>query len=122
MLCSVLFLTVGLCLAFASITRGLFWFAIALLGGGAAYLSVTLPSLVPAFIYGCEPAAAVLLIILGVQWMLHKHYHRQLVFLPGFTRVKGTASSMMRDGPVTRTRGEPSTVDVPRGKKESSFQ
>ena len=90
-LCSLQFLAIGLCLAFASIPRGLFWFAIALLGGGAAYLSVTWPSMVPAFIYGCEPGAAVLLIILVVQWMLQKHYHRQLVFLPGFTRVKGSA-------------------------------
>lgn len=122
LVCSIQFLVVGLCLSFMSIPRGVFWFAIALLGVGAAYLSVTWPSLVPAFVYGCEPGAAVLLIILMVQWMLHKHYHRQLVFLPGFTRVKGSASSLMRDGPITRTRGEPSTVDVPRAKKESSFQ
>lgn len=119
---SLLFLSVGLCLAFTNIPRSLFWFAIALLGGGAAYLSITWPSLVPALIYGCEPGAAVLLIILVVQWMLHRHYHRQLVFLPGFTRVKAGASSLLREGPATRTRGEPSTVDVPRIKKESSFQ
>jgi hypothetical protein len=121
LVCSLIFLASGLCLAFAPIPRGLFWATVALLGVAVCYVTVAWPSVVPALIYGCEPGAAVLLIVLAVQWMLHKHYHRQVVFLPGFTRVKAGPSSLVRDGVTTRARTEPSTVDVPR-KKDSAFQ
>jgi hypothetical protein len=115
--CSLLFLAIGVALAFASLPRPLFWAALALLFGGLGYVSISWPSLVPLLVYGCEPGAVVLLLVLAAQWMMHKHYRRQVVFLPGFTRLQVGSSQ----GSGTRPR-EPSTVDVHRNKKESSVQ
>ena len=44
--------------------------------------------------------------------MLQQHYRRQVVFLPGFSRLKA-GSSLVRDGSHARPR-EPSTIDAPR--------
>jgi hypothetical protein len=46
--------------------------------------------------------------VLAVQWLMHQRYRRRVVFLPGFTRLKG--STLIRGG--GRPRGEPSTVDA----------
>jgi len=43
--------------------------------------------------------------------MLHERYRRQVVFMPGFTRVK-SGSSLIRPGISNRKR-EVSTVDDP---------
>jgi hypothetical protein len=59
-------------------------------------------------LYGALPGAAALALVLSVQWFLHQRYRRQVVFMPGFTRLKSN-SSLLRSGP----RAEPSTVDAP---------
>jgi hypothetical protein len=43
--------------------------------------------------------------------MLHERYRRQVVFMPGFTRLK-SKSSLIVNTPQPRPR-EPSTVDAP---------
>jgi hypothetical protein len=119
LLCSLLFLAVGLGLAFASMPRAVFWGIVIALGVGAVYLSITVPSLMPALAYGCEPGAVVLILIFAVGWLLQQHYRRQVVFLPGFTRVKTAVPAAAREG-ATHARREPSTIDAPL-KRESSL-
>jgi hypothetical protein len=80
------------------------------------------PGVLGQVLYGAEPGAAVLLFVLGAQWTLHQRYRRQVVFLPGFKRMKpgsslgraGSSSTPARPAaPVQRAGGEPSTVDGP---------
>jgi hypothetical protein len=80
----------------------------------AGILGVLLwPGLAGQIAYGCEPGAAVLLLMVGVQWLLHERYRRQLVFLPSFSRAR-TNSSLLRQEAARAAHGEPSTVDAPR--------
>jgi hypothetical protein len=89
--------------------------------GGLALLGVSLiglgvagwfwPEILPAVLFGALPGLVLLAVLLALQWMVHQRYRRQLVFMPGFTRVK-TGSSLIRPSSVNRNR-EPSTVDVP---------
>jgi hypothetical protein len=66
-----------------------------------------------AIAYGCEPGFVVLLAVLGLQWLMHQRYRRQIVFLPSFSRGPA-GSSLIRKTPSSRPpSGEPSTVDVP---------
>ena len=46
-----------------------------------------------------------------LQWMLQRRYHRQVIFMPGFTRLK-PGSSLQRTGSRNVPRGQ-STVDEP---------
>ncbi len=69
------------------------------------------PELLPAIGYGALPGAAVLAVVAAAQWTLHQRYRRQLVFMPGFTRVK-PGSSLLRPSSVQRPR-EASTIDAP---------
>jgi hypothetical protein len=55
----------------------------------------------------------VLLIVIVVQWLLQRRYRRQLIFMPGFSRV-APGSSIVRGGSSHRRR-DPSTVDAPPG-------
>jgi hypothetical protein len=98
-----------------SIPRLLFWPVVVTLGLVLGCLTLLWPGVLAPILYGCEPGALVLLAVLGLQWMLHQRYRRQVVFLPNFTRAK-SGSSLMRgssnsSGP--RPRLEPSTVDLP---------
>ncbi len=115
LVCSMLLLALGLGLSFVPLSRGPFRVlcASAAVGIGlAAGAAVILwPSTLPAVVYGCEPGLLVLAVVLTVQWMLQRRYRRQVVFMPGFTRLK-PGSSLIRGGSSSRTR-EPSTVDVP---------
>ena len=70
------------------------------------------PTLAGQIVYGCQPGAAVLLLIALIQWFLHERYRRQIIFLPSFSRAH-TGSSLLRKEPI-RPHGEPSTVDAPR--------
>jgi hypothetical protein len=108
--CSGLLLLLGLGLYFAPLSHYSFWTALALLGVGAVVAAALWPAALPAVLYGCEPGAVVLALLLGFQWMLHQRYRRQVVFLPGFKRLK-PGSSLLR-GSSKRLR-EPSTVDEP---------
>jgi len=109
--CSGLFLAVGLSLSLMPWTRPATWFCAALCGLALGTAAVFWPSVVPVLVYGCLPGALVLVLLLGIQWTLHRQYRRQVVFLPGFTRLK-PGSSLVRTGGSARPR-EPSTIDVP---------
>jgi hypothetical protein len=117
LLCSGVLLVVGLGLYFAPLSHYSFWLTLALLGLGVVAAGVLWPAVLPAVLYGCEPGALVLAVLLGFQWLLHQRYRRQVVFLPGFKRLK-PGSSLVRG-----TRGrEPSTVDAPAVPPGSSGQ
>lgn len=109
LVCSLTLLIVGVALAFLSLPRSVFWGTLAVLGVAALLAGLFWPGVLGAVLYGCQPGALVLLPVLGVQWLMHQRYRRQVVFLPGFTRVKA-GSSLGRGG--SRPRGEPSTVDA----------
>jgi hypothetical protein len=70
--------------------------------------AVLWPGALGVLLYGALPGAAALALVVSVQWLLHQRYRRQVVFMPGFTRLKSN-SSLLRTGP----RAEPSTVDAP---------
>jgi hypothetical protein len=108
--CSLAFLLAGLVLGLAPLPRGLFWLALAGLVAVLVPVGLVWPSALRAFVFGCQMGAVVLLLALGVHWMLQRRYRRQVVFLPGFSRLK-TNSSLIRTGSSSRLR-EPSTVDA----------
>jgi hypothetical protein len=115
LMCSLLFLALGLGLSFAPLVRGplrvLCWAVVVLISLAVIASVLAWPGILPDVLYGCEPGLAVLVPILVVQWMVQKRYRRQLVFMPGFTRLK-TGSSLVRAGANSRA-AEPSTVDKP---------
>jgi hypothetical protein len=123
--CSLLFLVLGLGLGFLPLPRIFFWAVVAVLGLAVVLAGLWWPGVLAAVIYGCEPGAVVLGLIFGLQWLLHRRYRRQVVFLPGFTRLKAGSSLIRgaannaRPAPAPR---EPSTVDSPpkRGSSASS--
>jgi hypothetical protein len=90
-----------------------FWPLLALATLAVAVTVLLWPMLLCAVVLGCEPGAAVLLAFVGVQWLRHQRYRRQIVFLPSFSRGR-TGSSLLRKTPSHRPpSGEPSTVDAP---------
>jgi hypothetical protein len=109
LVCSLTLLIVGLSLAFLSLPRAVFWVTLSALGVGALLAGLFWPGVLGAILYGCQPGAMVLLPVLAVQWLVRQRYRRQVVFLPGFTRLKA-GSSLVRGS--NRPRGEPSTVDA----------
>jgi hypothetical protein len=118
LLCSGLVVSAGLALSFMRWPRLALGLLAVLLGAAIAAGAICWPSGVPFLIYGCVPGVLVLLLLIGVQWMIHRQYRRQLVFMPGFTRMK-SGSSLVRTG-GGRPR-EPSTVDaIPAAEDQSS--
>jgi len=115
--CSGVLLLVCLGLYFAPLSHYGFWMIAALLGLGVVAAGVLWPAVLPTVLYGCQPGALVLAVLLGFQWMLQQRYRRQVVFLPGFKRLK-PGSSLVRSG---RPR-EPSTVDAPAASSASAGQ
>jgi hypothetical protein len=116
--CSLFSLAVGLGLLFLPLSRALFW---SCLGGLVVAIVVPgflWPGTLPWIVYGCEPGALFMLLAVGLQWMLHQRYRRQVVFMPGFTRMK-PGSSLARAANNNRPR-EQTTVDEPQAKRGSS--
>jgi hypothetical protein len=107
--CSLVFLALGLGLVYTPMPRVLFWSCLTACGLIVALIGIFWPSMVPAVVYGCEPGVVVLVLVVAAQWMLYQRYRRQVVFMPGFKRVK-QGSSLVRGGSSNRSR-EPSTVD-----------
>jgi hypothetical protein len=96
------------------------WVVVAALGVVAALAGVFWPDVVGMVLYGCEPGAVVVVVVLGGQWMLHKRYRSRVVFMPGFARVKPGSSLTRSTGsnrPMARS-GEPSTTEVPPSRAE----
>ncbi len=110
-LCSGLLLLLGLGLNSSALSAHTAGLLLTLLGLALVALALFLPAVLPAVLYGCEPGAVVLLVVLLCQWMLQERYRRQVVFMPGFKRLK-PGSSLVRSGAVGRTR-DASTVDAP---------
>ncbi|MBL8797836.1 MAG: hypothetical protein JNM56_28320, partial [Planctomycetia bacterium] len=113
LICSAVVLVVGIGLYFATVIPRLFGACIVLLGLVVVVVGVFWPSLLPVAVYGAEPGLVVLLAVIGYLWWRQSRYRRQVVFMPGFSRLSG-GSSVMRTGSSQRHRGEPSTVDAPR--------
>jgi hypothetical protein len=94
-----LWLMLGLC-ALAILAAGLLW-----------------PTVVGQIAYGCQPGAAVLVLVVGMQLIMHERKRRQVVFLPSFSRSR-SAPSLGRKEPAAaapaRPTAQPSTVDGPR--------
>jgi hypothetical protein len=109
--CSLVVLLAGLALAVMPLSRSLFWLLVVLLLVVVVPVGVLWPSIFRALVFGSQPGVVVLLVVLVCQWMLHRRYRRQVVFLPGFNRRK-TGSSLVRARVNARVR-EPSTVDEP---------
>jgi hypothetical protein len=119
--CSALVLGLGLGLTYAPLSRWQLGAIVIGLGVAVTAAAVGRPGVVPAVLYGSEPGLVVLLVILAVRWMLQRRYRRQVVFMPGFTRLK-TGSSLVRRDSNNRARGEPSTVDAPTKRDSSAKQ
>lgn len=71
------------------------------------------PATVSAIAYGCEPGILVLLVAIGLQWLMHQRYRRQIVFLPSFSRSPSGSSLIRKSSSNRQPSGEPSTVDAP---------
>src|SRR5205085_12117469 len=92
MLCSGAVLLAGLGLyLFPPSSRGWLAFLVVFLGSLAA-VGWFWPAVLPAVFYGAAPGVVFLGGMLLLQWLLHERYRRQLVFMPGFTRVKAGSS------------------------------
>jgi hypothetical protein len=113
MVCSLILVVVCLGLFFMARAIHSPWLLITLTVLGLVGLAgaIMWPGIVPAVFYGCEPGVVVVLVLSSVQWLIHQRYRRQVVFLPGFTRLKA-GSSILRVGSAARS-GEPTTVDAP---------
>jgi hypothetical protein len=110
-ICSGLLLLLGLGLNSSSLSSYTAGLLVLLIGVGVLALGLFLPMVLPAVLYGCEPGAVVLLLILLVRWTLQERYRRLVVFMPGFRRLKPN-SSLVRQAPVARSR-DASTIDAP---------
>src|SRR6185437_6752739 len=78
-----------------------FWPILAVATLGAAVGILFWPTLFWAIVFGCEPGAVVLLLMVGFQWFLHQRYRRQIVFLPSFSRARA-GSSLLRKSSLQR--------------------
>jgi hypothetical protein len=113
-LCSGLLLLLALGLLAAPLSRAVFWLAVAALALAVVAAGFTWPAVFPVVLYGCEPGLAVLGLLVAVQWLLQRRYRRQVVFMPGFTRGRGSAA-LSRGSSANQRPREISTVDAPAG-------
>ena len=94
----------------SALARILFWATAAGLTVLVVACLLLWPGLLAMLLYGAQPGAVVLVLIM--QWLLHQRYRRQVVFMPGFTRVKA-GSSLIRSSSMQNRPREPSTIDAP---------
>ena len=87
------------------------WLLLLLVGLMVITAGLMWPQLLAPVVYGCQPGLLVLLVVLSLHWLVQERYRRQVVFMPGFTRMQSN-SSLLRAGQGNRPR-EPSTVDSP---------
>ncbi len=90
-----------------------FWPLLALLMLASAVAALFWPTTLGAIVYGCEPGVVVLAAVIGVQWLRHQRYRRQIVFLPSFSRSRAGSSLNRKNSSIRPPSGEPSTVDAP---------
>lgn len=108
LLCSGAVLLLGLVLLLTHAPRFLAWLCAGLVVLGLFALAWLYPALLGYLFYGAQPGLVAFILLCGVQWLIRQNYRRQMVFLPGFSRLK--AGSSLTKAPVTR---EPSTIDAP---------
>jgi hypothetical protein len=112
LVCSLGLLVIALGLYLASLMIPRAAVALSLALGALVVLAFAFwPGLLPVVLYGCEPGLVVLLLVVGFLWFRQQRYRRQVVFMPGFSRVS-TGSSVISAGSSQRRR-EPSTIDGP---------
>ncbi len=111
LVCSLTVLTLGLVLQFARLPRFVVGSIVALVAATIVVAAVVAPGALDLIASGCLPGVLVLLLVAGIQWGLRRRYRRQVVFMPGFSRL-APGSSIVR-GNSSQRRREPSTVDVP---------
>ncbi|GEM_PF-2508957 len=111
LVCSGLVLALGLALYLLPLAWPVRWLVLAALAVGVVAGALFWPAAAPWVVYGCEPGLAVLLILLGMQWLWRERYRRQVVIMPGFARLPG-GSTLTRAKQAAKPR-EPSTVDSP---------
>jgi hypothetical protein len=92
-----------------------YWPLLALLTLVAALAALFYPTMFWAIVYGSEPGVVALIVVLAFQWMLHRRYRRQIVFLPSFNRGRPGSSLLRKSTPQRSQNSEPSTVDAPPG-------
>jgi len=108
--CSATVLMIGLglyLLPWGRLGMGLATFAISL---AVIALALWWPATLPPVIFGSQPGLVVLVVLLGAQWLVQERYRRQVVFLPGFTRLQANSSLARAQGRKPR---EASTIDAP---------
>jgi hypothetical protein len=120
LVCSLGVLIVGLGLYWSARPRAgdgrlaaWFWPLLALLTLALALGALFWPTTLSAAVYGCEPGLLVLLAVIGLQWLMHQRYRRQIVFLPSFSRGRAGSSLIRKNSSNRPPSGEPSTVDAP---------
>ncbi|HEY7329436.1 MAG TPA: hypothetical protein VH592_17490 [Gemmataceae bacterium] len=118
--CSLGFLVIGWGLCWSVLSQGnergrfgRFWPMLIFVALAIAISALFWPATVCAIIYGCQPGAVVFLAVLGLLWLRHQRYRRQIVFLPSFTRGRSGSSLLRRTTSHRPPSGEPSTVDAP---------
>jgi hypothetical protein len=73
--------------------------------------AIIFPGLGIALIYGVQPGVVVLSFVAVVYWAVHRRYRRQVVFMPGFQRVK--ADSSLSRSSQQRKRTEAANIELP---------
>lgn len=111
--CSLIVVVLGLGLFFAPLSRAQFWLGVTVVTLAMIASGLWWPSVLPAVAYGGELGALVLILVVLGQWMLQRRYRRQVIFMPGFTRMKAGSSLIRGSSGSNRGRREPSTVDAP---------
>lgn len=119
LVCSGLVLVVGLLLVMVPLSRSFLWFLGGLAGMGVLAVSWLWPDTVALLMFGCQPGLLVLIVILAVQWTVRQRYRRQVVFMPGFARLKPGSSLARKQGSGARPR-DPTTADAPVGPAAAS--
>ena len=111
LMCSGFFLILGMTLYLAPWPHWLRWLILFSLLIGLSALLLFWPGWAPALFMGLQPGLAVAAILAFFHWVFKERYRRQLVFMPGFSRVQSGSS-------LTRAKGgnpprEAATVDAP---------
>jgi hypothetical protein len=109
---SVLAVVLFLVLYFLRLSRVSLVVLVGLVVVAGLALALTWPALLVALCYGAQPGLLVIVAVLAVLWWWQQRYHRQLVFIPGFTRIKA-GSSLIRNGKSSKRPREASTIDAP---------
>ena len=111
LICSGFTMLIGLSLLLRPPSPAGWLVVMILVFGGLTAVGWLWQPLLSALLYGAAPGVLASVLLSFSQWLIQERYKRQLVFMPGFTRVKG-GSSLIRPTGNQRAH-EPSTIDAP---------